>query len=193
MSTSKEPVLWQAAEKGSKLWTVTKGKVAVMALLGMSAPWAANTNYKASVPNESANRVTAEVAVDQPVSVLQGGKAIVDLGNGKRVSIESPIVSENGTVMDRTSGDKADKQLVSPYDTSDTDADFDDANSITFSEGGRVITEGQALKDAVPEVLQVVNGALTVEGGPHAGDQVAVGQAEQLVHQTITKTVPDNQ
>lgn len=131
-------------------------------------------------------KITQKVAMDQPVSVLEGGKAVIDLGNGRRAVVTNPLI-EKDAVAERTTGHKSGSDLVTAYEP---DSEF---QKVTYTKDGVKLSQEQAEQAASRALVNVQpeTGAIVIsEGQVNAGE--LVGESVHQHKETTTRYVNNN-
>ena len=190
MSEKPRGKISKAAEGAGAVWNATKGKIAVLAILG-AAGSATGIADETNPTQQATQAVTTEVATKQPVRVLEGGNATAKLGSGKLVKITNPILTENGVALERTTGTAGKEQAVTPYLSDAGNNPDGNAQSITYTEDGKPVTQATAIAETTPVVIEASGDHFVVDPNqPNAGTTVAQSTPEHEI--TVTKTVPDN-
>jgi hypothetical protein len=154
--------------------TPIKSTLAVVGGISL-ANLALNAADNPSAAERADTAVTHNLTIDKPVSILEGGTAIVTLADDKRAIIRSPIVAPDA-VVERTIGDEADSDPITAYEKSD----YDGVEGIEYKQDGRKLSAEQAAQAAVKARVEFTPGGELViaENQVNAGEPVA-----QSVHQ----------
>jgi hypothetical protein len=168
------------------------GAAGVAALAALAIVYGENYQSDAAI---DAKQVTTEIAIGNPVRVLEDGSATIKLSDGKLVRVTNPILAKNGAVMERTRGKAAEHQVVTAYLTDDTTTTA--PQNISYSVHGKQVTHEQAYADTTPLVITPagnitqgteLNYFVAAPGQPFSGQPIAQGTPEH----TVTVTVSGN-
>ena len=135
------------AERTSKLRKLAAGLglAAVVAGGGVAAGHELGSTPKPNTTEVATQQITTNLALEHSVNVLDGGTAVVENEDGSQINIESPIMTGDGTVAERSRGSDAGELTAvtaySPGENGVTSVTYFNTKAGLNSDGGASVSE----------------------------------------------------